>query len=387
MPHGADARQRPAHPDRRLPRDAAPDARGRRRGPAARAQRLPLDAGRTPDGSGLRMPRGPALPGVRLRRCCARAAGAGATGCALLRRPLRWQRDGFRAMPGVDTVAAAVRRAARRACARDLIEPLCVAALNTPAVAGQRARCSCACCAMRCSPAPGGADLLLPRVGLGALLPGAGARAGCERTARRCGSPQRVRAIERARRPAGASTASRSIAWSLACQRGRSGAAARRRIDADWARGAAALDLRADRHRLPARSAGAACREPMLALRSERRAPGAVRLRPRPARRPDGPAGLRRQRRARLAGARRRRHERGGAGAGDAARCRSRCARRSRCCARSSRSAPPSPARPGSTAADAVAPGLLACGDYVDGPYPATLEGAVRSGACAPQRV
>ena len=26
-----------------------------------------------------------------------------------------------------------------------------------------------------------------------------------------------------------------------------------------------------------------------------------------------------------------------------------------------------------------VAPGLLACGDYVAGPYPATLEGAVRS--------
>jgi squalene-associated FAD-dependent desaturase len=30
-----------------------------------------------------------------------------------------------------------------------------------------------------------------------------------------------------------------------------------------------------------------------------------------------------------------------------------------------------------------VAPGLLACGDYVDGPYPATLEGAVRSGVAA----
>jgi hypothetical protein len=27
-----------------------------------------------------------------------------------------------------------------------------------------------------------------------------------------------------------------------------------------------------------------------------------------------------------------------------------------------------------------IAPGLSACGDYVDGPYPATLEGAVRSG-------
>jgi squalene-associated FAD-dependent desaturase len=30
-----------------------------------------------------------------------------------------------------------------------------------------------------------------------------------------------------------------------------------------------------------------------------------------------------------------------------------------------------------------IAPGLLACGDYVDGPYPATLEGAVRSGVAA----
>jgi hypothetical protein len=30
-----------------------------------------------------------------------------------------------------------------------------------------------------------------------------------------------------------------------------------------------------------------------------------------------------------------------------------------------------------------IAPGLLACGDYVAGPYPATLEGAVRSGRAA----
>lgn len=32
-----------------------------------------------------------------------------------------------------------------------------------------------------------------------------------------------------------------------------------------------------------------------------------------------------------------------------------------------------------------IAPGLLACGDYIDGPYPATLEGAVRSGMAAAQ--
>ena len=36
----------------------------------------------------------------------------------------------------------------------------------------------------------------------------------------------------------------------------------------------------------------------------------------------------------------------------------------------------PSLRRPGST----ITQGLLACGDYIDGPYPATLEGAVRSG-------
>ena len=33
--------------------------------------------------------------------------------------------------------------------------------------------------------------------------------------------------------------------------------------------------------------------------------------------------------------------------------------------------------------AQQIAPGLLACGDYVAGPYPATLEGAVRSGVAA----
>ena len=34
-----------------------------------------------------------------------------------------------------------------------------------------------------------------------------------------------------------------------------------------------------------------------------------------------------------------------------------------------------------------IAPGLLACGDYVAGPYPATLEGAVRAGQAAGQAV
>ena len=53
-------------------------------------------------------------------------------------------------------------------------------------------------------------------------------------------------------------------------------------------------------------------------------------------------------------------------------------------CGRSSRSARPSPARPGSPARRWTSRrGLFACGDYLDGPYPATLEGAVRSGVAA----
>jgi squalene-associated FAD-dependent desaturase len=39
--------------------------------------------------------------------------------------------------------------------------------------------------------------------------------------------------------------------------------------------------------------------------------------------------------------------------------------------------------RPGGT----IAPGLLACGDYVEGPYPATIEGAVRGGLDAAARL
>lgn len=34
-----------------------------------------------------------------------------------------------------------------------------------------------------------------------------------------------------------------------------------------------------------------------------------------------------------------------------------------------------------------VAPGLVACGDYIEGPYPATLEGAVQSGWSAPGKL
>ena len=46
------------------------------------------------------------------------------------------------------------------------------------------------------------------------------------------------------------------------------------------------------------------------------------------------------------------------------------------------------PRRPRSSSSPGlVAPGLFAAGDYVEGPYPATLEGAVRSGRAASRAV
>lgn len=43
--------------------------------------------------------------------------------------------------------------------------------------------------------------------------------------------------------------------------------------------------------------------------------------------------------------------------------------------------------RPGMLIAKGIQPMLLACGDYVNGPYPATLEGAVRSGLAAARSI
>ena len=118
--HGA--RQRPAHPDRRLPRDAAPDAHGRRRPRPTCFVRMPLRWS-TPTARGLRLPPGPPMPafvrgvlaqrGWSLARPARAAARRGAAGrCAA-----------FAATPAL-TVADADRRACRRRCARELIDPL-----------------------------------------------------------------------------------------------------------------------------------------------------------------------------------------------------------------------------------------------------------------------
>ena len=309
------------------------------------------------------------------------AAGRWRDRLALLRTAAGWAPRGFRCAPRPPSPSW--RRGLPEAVRRELIEPLCVAALNTPADAASGSvflrvlRDALFAGAGRVRPAAAAPRPGRPAAAAGAALArrpparGSGSRTGSSDRSRR-GGGQRLAGRRRGLRRASCSPPARSRrrAWS-------------RRTTPAWAARAAALRYEPI-VTVYARSAGARLPEPMLALRSDDRPPGAVRLRPRPARRPGRPARLRRQRRRGLGRARPRRHRGGDAGPG---------ARRSwpRTCAgplaalrtivekRATFRCTPL-LRP---AAGAVAPGLAAAGDYVDGPYPATLEGAVRSGTAA----
>jgi len=128
--------------------------------------RQPLEL-RYPDGAGLRLPAGPAwmVFGVGV----ARATGWGVRDkAALLAAAARWLLAGFRCAPGltVDALCRGLPPAVRQR----LIDPLCVAALNTPASAASAA---VFLRVLRDSlfAGPGSSDLLLPRAPLAALLP------------------------------------------------------------------------------------------------------------------------------------------------------------------------------------------------------------------------
>ena len=133
---------------------------------AGSLHRQPLEL-RYPDGRGLRLPAGPAWLGFA-------AAVFGCVGfgwrdrVALLRAAAGWALHGFTCPPG--TTVAALCHALPPAVRQLLIDPLCVAALNTPA------RDASATVFLRVLRdalfnGPGSADLLLPRRPLGALLP------------------------------------------------------------------------------------------------------------------------------------------------------------------------------------------------------------------------
>jgi squalene-associated FAD-dependent desaturase len=133
--------------------------------------RMPLTV-TYPDGSGLRLPPGPAVPAF------ARGVWGWRTlpwqeRLGLLTLAGRWRLQGFRCPPDM-TVAELARRCPPTAY-RELIEPLCVAALNTPA---NQASAQVLLTVLRDAlfGAPGAADLLLPKAPLDALLPHAAAQ-------------------------------------------------------------------------------------------------------------------------------------------------------------------------------------------------------------------
>lgn len=129
-------------------------------------QRLPLTLA-YPDGRGLRLPAGPALPAF-VRGVVGARGWTWGDKLALLAAAGGWLLRGFRCDPAlsVDALCSGLPPRVRTL----LIDPLCVAALNTPA------RDASATVLLRVLhdalfSGPGAADLLLPRQPLSALLP------------------------------------------------------------------------------------------------------------------------------------------------------------------------------------------------------------------------
>jgi squalene-associated FAD-dependent desaturase len=150
--------------------------------PADDLLRLPLVL-RQPGGDGIALPSWPApldaLAGI------VRARGWNwRDKASLLRASLRWQLCGFRCEP--QTSVAELTRDLTQRVREDLVEPLCVAALNTPA---ERSSAQVFLRVLRDALFGrghrrwGGSNLLLPRQELGALFPQAAARFIAERGA------------------------------------------------------------------------------------------------------------------------------------------------------------------------------------------------------------
>ena len=323
-------------------------------------------------GRGLALARGPAVPAF-VRAVLALRSWPWSERLALLAAALRWRLGGFRADPRL-TVAELVQALPARVQAT-LIEPLCVAALNTPA---SQASAQVFLRVLRDAlfSGPGAADLLLPRVPLSDLLPSPATRwlrdhgADVRFTAR----VQQLEPIGDARwRVDGESF----DAVLLACS-AHEAARLTQPVAASWARTAAAFDYEPI-ITVYLRSRGARLPSPMVALHSG----------------PDAPAQF-----AFDLGALDRSGARDGlfafvvsgakawaeAGLETTSQATLRQAqatfgqvqwhvlhaiaeRRATFLCRPGLARPPTP----------IAPGLAAAGDYIDGPYPATLEGAVRS--------
>lgn len=133
---------------------------------AAAFVRTPLRLA-TPQGGGLSLPPGPPMLAFA-RGVLAQRDWPLASRIALLRAASAWALQGFRCAPSA-TVADLTARLPP-AVRADLIEPLCVAALNTPAAEASGAVFLRVIRDALFS-GPGSADLLLPRLRLSSLLP------------------------------------------------------------------------------------------------------------------------------------------------------------------------------------------------------------------------
>jgi squalene-associated FAD-dependent desaturase len=341
--------------------------------------RRPLEL-RYPDGRGLRLPPGPAWLGF------ARAV-AGCQGwtvadrLALLSTAASWALAGFRCGPllTVDDLCRRLPPAVREL----LIDPLCVAALNT---AARDASGAVLLRVLRDAlfGGRGSADLLLPRRSLSSLLPDP-----AERWLRAAGA--RLRLATRVQRLESVANGwhldgAAYDAVVLACS---AAEAARLAADAapDWAAKAGALRyepiitvyLRCPGARLPA---------PMTALLESTEAPAQFAF-------DHGAMGSTPGLFAFVISGARRWVDGGLDAAGAAV-----LEQASNAFTPGTWPTPPTLLRvlaekratfrstPGLVRPPAiVAPGLVAAGDYVEGPYPATLEGAVRAGEAAAMRV
>lgn len=349
---------------------------------AAALLRTPLTL-RFPDGRGIALPDWPAPLDVAAGIATARGWGWGDK-LALLRAALGWRRAGFVCAPA--TTVAQLCGALTPRVREELIDPLCVSALNTPAdeASGQvfLRVLRDALFGVR-----GGSQLLLPRQDLGALFPEAAARwlaahGGQVRTG------HRVQRIE--------TDAARPGTWRvdgeafdrvcLACppweaerlvaQAGTAAPGPDSGATAPWLAQASALRFEAIAT-VYAFGPGAALPLPMLSLRSGPAAPAQfvfdrARL--------GGPAGLLAFVVSASDGEREELQHRVLAQAAGQLGLHGLQPVQTVVEKRATFACTPGLVRPGQR----IAPGLLACGDYVDGPYPATLEGAVRSALAVP---
>ncbi|MCJ0762854.1 hydroxysqualene dehydroxylase HpnE [Variovorax terrae] len=336
---------------------------------AAALRRLPLVL-RFPDGRGLKLPQLPApldaLAGILTAR-----GWHWRDKLALLRTAAGWQRGRFECAPA-QTVAGLCAGLTPRVMA-ELIEPLCVSALNLPA-ADASGQVFLRVLRDALFGISGGSHLLLPSADLGALFPEAAARWLAQRGGRVVPG-HRVQHLQ-ADGPHWQVDGARYDRVILACPPTE---AARLAEDsgapaADWSRQARALDFTAITTVYAASAARLA--QPMVTLRCGPGAPAQFAF---DRGQLGGPAGLL----AFVASASQ--GERGALEQQVLAQARQQLGLSGLHLVqtvvekRATFACTPGLRRPGLH----IAAGLLACGDYVDGPYPATLEGATRSGTAA----